>query len=186
MQYKNPWKTLGSRIVYENPWLRLREDQVIRPDGRPGVYSVVEIRPSVGVVVLDHKQHIALVGQWRYAHNKFSWEIPTGGSAAGEESIVESAKRELAEETGIHANNWRALGSIDNSNGATTDVAYLYLATELTLGSSHQEGNEQLITDWIPFENAVSMVLDGEITESCSVAGILKVDKLFSSQAKLE
>ena len=71
MQYKNPWKTLGSRIVYENPWLRLREDQVIRPDGRPGVYSVVEIRPSVGVVVLDHKQHIALVGQWRYAHNKF-------------------------------------------------------------------------------------------------------------------
>jgi 8-oxo-dGTP pyrophosphatase MutT (NUDIX family) len=179
-QYKNPWKTLESRIVYENPWLRLREDQVIRPDGQPGVYSVVEIRPSVGIVVLDVKRRVALVGQWRYAHNKFSWEIPTGGSSSGEESILKSAQRELAEETGIRANDWQTLGSIDNSNGATTDVAHLYLARDLTLGVCNQEGTEELIMNWIPLEKAVSMVMDGDITESCSVAAILKVERLLS------
>lgn len=178
MAYRNPWQTLETRTIYENPWLRLREDKVIRPDGNPGIYSVVELKPSIGVVVLNSQEEIALVGQWRYTHNKFSWEIPTGGSAKGDESVLDAAKRELEEETGIQAKEWISLGSIDNSNGATNDVANLFLATDLTFVESHQEPDEEIITEWISFNRAVDMVMNDEITESCSVAAILKVDKL--------
>jgi len=178
MTYENPWKTLSSRIVYENQWLRLREDKVIRPDGQEGIYSVVEIKPSVGVVAINAKDEAALVGQWRYTHNKYSYEIPTGGSNADEHDILDAAKRELREETGILASDWRPLGSIDNSNGATTDVAHLFLATHLSLTESEQEPGEDITLRWVPFEDAVRMVMKGEITESSSVSAILKVDKL--------
>jgi 8-oxo-dGTP pyrophosphatase MutT (NUDIX family) len=182
LRRKNPWQKLESRIVYENSWLRLREDQVIRPDGNPGIYGVVELKPSVGVVVLNAQDEIALVGQWRYTHNKYSWEIPTGGAAADNEDILDAAKRELEEETGIRAASWTPLGTIDNSNGVTTDVASLFLATSLTFAVSHPEPTEDIITKWFDFSDAVSMVMNGEITESCSVAAILKTDKLRISK----
>lgn len=182
MSYKNPWQTLSSKTVYENPWLRVREDKVIRPDGNPGIYGVVELKPSIGVVVLNDADEIALVGQWRYAHNKFSWEIPTGGSIKDDESILDAAKRELKEETGINAKEWLSLGSIDNSNGATTDVANLFLAKELELLEAQQEPEEDIVTEWVAFDKAIDMVMKGEITESCSVAGILKVDKVRSAR----
>ncbi len=178
MTNKNPWKKLRTRVIYENAWLRLREDSVIRPDGNQGIYSVVELSPSIGVVVINEHDEIALVGQWRYTHNKYSLEIPTGGSLKEGENILKTAKRELEEETGISAKEWGSLGTIDNSNGATTDVAHLFLATNLKNGESKQEPTEEIETKWISFKQAVDMVMKGEITESCSVAAILKVDKL--------
>ncbi|MFH2044323.1 MAG: NUDIX hydrolase [Pseudomonadota bacterium] len=178
MNRKNPWKAISTKTIYENPWLRLREDKVIRPDGKDGIYGVVEIKPSIGVVAINEKDEIAIVGQWRYTLNKYSWEIPTGGSATEDETILDAAKRELEEETGIQAAEWTALGSIDNSNGVTTDVAHLFLAKHLTCATSKQEPNEQIVNKWISSERAVQMVMEGEITESCSVAAILKVDKL--------
>jgi 8-oxo-dGTP pyrophosphatase MutT (NUDIX family) len=181
MNRDNPWKTLSTRIVYANPWLRVREDRVIRPDGEDGIYGVVEMRPSVGIAALNEDDEIALVGQWRYAHDKFSWEIPTGGSSAEDESILDAARRELEEETGLQAGRWTALGSIDNSNGVTTDVAHLFLATRLTLSRPKPDPNERIIMKWIAFQQAVQMVMDGEITESGSVAAILKVERLRRS-----
>ena len=178
MKRDNPWQTLGSRIVYQNPWLRLREDQVIRPDGKKGIYGVVEMRPSVGIVALNAADEVALVGQWRYAHHKFSWEIPTGGSSGEDAAIIEAAKRELEEETGLQAARWTSLGRIDNSNGVTTDVAHLYLARGLTPGPPKQDPQERIVTRWLAFPHAVQMVMDGGITESCSVAAILKVAHL--------
>lgn len=178
MNPENPWHTLGSRIVYENPWLRLREDRVIRPDGKEGIYGVVEMRPSVGVVALNAEEEIALVGQWRYAHHKFSWEIPTGGSSAADRDVGDAARRELEEETGLQAARWIPLGSIDNSNGVTTDVAHLYLASQLTYLGPKQDPEERIVTRWVAFPRAVQMVMDGDITESCSVAAILKIDHL--------
>lgn len=180
MQEKNPWKRIKSTTVYENPWIKLREDVVIRPDGREGIYGVVEIAPSVGVVVLDEVARVLLVGQWRYTHDKFSWEIPTGGSNANE-PIIDAAKRELAEETGIQASNWEPLGSIDNSNGATTDVAHLFMASRLKSSKSTPEPTEDIVAKWFDFREAITMVMKGEITESCSVAALLKVEKLMRS-----
>jgi len=174
---QNPWRTLGSRTIYRNPWLTLREDRVIRPDGAEGIYSVVEMRPSCGIVAINEDNQIALVGQWRYVHNKYSLEIPTGGSEQGE-TPLDAAKRELLEETGLTAKGWTALGTIDNSNGVTTDVAYLFLAGNLTAGPAVPQGDEQVELRWMPFADAVLSVMNGEITESVSVAAILKAKLL--------
>ncbi len=129
---KSPWKTNSSRIVYRNDWIRVREDQVIRPDGGAGIYGVIEIRPSVGVVALNEREEIVLVGQWRYPHNHYSWEIPRGGSHDGETDMLDVAKRELAEEAGVAAGCWEYLGVIDCCNGVVDDVQTLYRATQLS------------------------------------------------------
>jgi 8-oxo-dGTP pyrophosphatase MutT (NUDIX family) len=176
---RNPWKTLASRIAYENPWLRVREDKVIRPDGGEGIYGVVEIRPSVGVVALDSRNRIVLVGQWRYTLNRYTWEIPRGGSAQGETDLLAVAQRELAEETGVAADEWQAIGTVDACNGVTTDVQHLFLATELRTVEAHQDPVEEIEVRREPFERALEMVMSGEITEVCSVAAILKVSRLL-------
>ena len=174
---QNPWRTLGSRTIYRNRWLTLREDTVIRPDGAEGIYSVVEILPSCGIVAINEDNQVALVGQWRYVHNRYSVEIPTGGSEQGE-TPLDAAKRELLEEAGLTAKDWTALGTIDNSNGVTTDVAHLFLARNLTAGESIPQGDEQVELRWMPFADAVLSVMKGEITESVSVAAILKAEFL--------
>jgi 8-oxo-dGTP pyrophosphatase MutT (NUDIX family) len=176
-QGANPWQTVGSRTVYRNPWLSVREDRVVRPDGTEGIYGVVEILPSCGIVAVRDDGQLALVGQWRYVHGKFSVEIPTGGSEAGE-TPLEAARRELAEETGLRAGRWTALGTVDNSNGVTTDVAHLFLARNLESGPAAEHGNEPVELTWMPFADAVRAVMTGEITESVSVAGILKAEIL--------
>ena len=172
----NPWKTLSSHVVYENDWIRVREDAVIRPDGAQGIYSVVEIPASVGVVALNDRDEIALVGQWRYALGRYTWEIPRGGSH-GDSDMLAVARRELAEEAGVEAASWQALGSVDVNNGVTTDVQHLFLATDLKKVSAHQDPFEQIVVEWRAFRRAVEMVMAGEITEVCSVAAILKVEK---------
>jgi 8-oxo-dGTP pyrophosphatase MutT (NUDIX family) len=174
---ENPWRTVGSRTVYRNPWLSVREDRVIRPDGAEGIYGVVEIPLSCGIVAIRDDGQIALVGQWRYVHDKFSLEIPTGGSEPGESPLA-AAQRELAEETGLRAGQWTGLGTVDNSNGVTTDVAHLFLARDLRSGPAAEFGNEPVELRWMPFADAVRSVMTGEITESVSVAGILKAEFL--------
>ncbi len=169
----NPWKTLTSRFVYRNQWLRVREDRVIRPDGNEGLYGVIELPASVAIVALNDRDEVLVVGQWRYTHGKFSWEIPTGGSEPGE-TTLEAAKRELREEGGVVAGEWLPLGSIDNSNGVTTDVSHLFLATQLSETARHEDPTEKLVIKWTPFSQAVSDVMSGAMTESGTVSGILK------------
>ncbi|HET8548360.1 MAG TPA: NUDIX hydrolase [Bryobacteraceae bacterium] len=171
----NPWRTLSSRIAYENAWIRVREDRVIRPDGRQGIYGVVEIRPSIGVVAIDDADRVLLAGQWRYTVNRWSWELPRGGSAGGETDILAVAQRELREETGFEAAKWESIGAVDLNNGVTTDVEHLFLATDLRFVGSAQEGDEAITIRWTPFADAVVMAMNGEITEVCSVAAILKL-----------
>jgi 8-oxo-dGTP pyrophosphatase MutT (NUDIX family) len=172
---KSPWKTTSSRIAYENPWIRVREDEVIRPDGTPGLYGVIEIRPSVGIVALNERDQVVLVGQWRYSVNRHSLEIPRGGSAPDEPDMLDAAKRELAEEAGIKAERWELLGLVDNCNGVANDVQSLFLATELSETAMNLDPEEDIVVQWTPFSEAVNMVMDGRITEVCSVAGILMV-----------
>jgi 8-oxo-dGTP pyrophosphatase MutT (NUDIX family) len=177
---RNPWKTKSSRVAYENAWIRVREDQVIRPDGGPGVYGVVEIRPSVGVVAVNERDEVALVGQWRYSVNRYSWEIPRGGSHPSETDMLSVARRELAEEAGLLAQRWEPLGAVDVCNGVADDVQSLYLASELKPTATRFDPEEEIAVQWHPFEEAVRMAMDGRITEVCSVAAILKVKILRS------
>jgi 8-oxo-dGTP pyrophosphatase MutT (NUDIX family) len=175
---RNPWKMLSSRIVYKNRWLRVREDQVLRPDGGPGIYGVVEIRPSVGVLAINANDEVAIAGQWRYALGRYSYEIVRGGSEEGETDFLAVAKRELREEAGFKAREWEPLGAVDVCNGVTTDVQHLFVARDLTFVGTNQDPFEEIHTDWRPFSEAVRMVLEGEITEVCSVAAILKYQAL--------
>ena len=174
----SPWKTKSSREVYKNPWIRVREDDVIRPDGGPGLYGVIEIRPSIGVVAVDSEDRVVLVGQWRYSVDRYSWEVPRGGSHPGETDMLVVAQRELAEETGVLAQTWQALGPVDVCNGVANDVQSLFLATELSPTNRNLDPEEDIIVDWKPFEEAVQMAIDGRITEVCSVAALLRVQYL--------
>lgn len=171
---RNPWTTLSSRIAYSNAWIRLREDKVLRPDGQPGIYGVVEIRPSVGVLAFNERGEVALVGQWRYPNNRYGWEIVRGGSSEGESDLAAVARRELLEETGYDAADWSPLGTVDVNNGITDDVQHLFVARGLEFRGAHPDPVEEIETRWLPFEEAVRMALDGGITEVCSVAAILR------------
>lgn len=175
---QGPWKALTSRVVYENAWIRVREDRIVRPHQGEGIYGVVEIRPSVGIVALNHRQEVVLVGQWRYPHAKYSWEIPRGGSHSGETDMRLVAARELREEAGIEAAGWESLGQVDVCNGVTTDTQHLFLATELTRCPPRPDPEEDIAIRWIPFSQALEWSLSGQITECCSVAALLKVDLL--------
>lgn len=171
----NPWVTQSSRVAYENGWIRVREDRVLRPDGQPGLYGVVEIRPSVGIVATDESDRIVLVGQWRYAIGRHSIEIPRGGSQPDEDDMLAVAKRELAEEAGLFARQWERLGTVDVCNGVTNDVQSLYWATGLSETEMNPDPEEDILVHWQSLDEAVRMVMDGRITEVCSVAAILKV-----------
>lgn len=170
---RNPWKRLSSRVAYENAWIRVREDEVVRPDGGAGIYGVIEVRPSAGVVALNDREEIVLVGQWRYTVNRYSWEIPRGGSHPGENDLLEVAKRELAEEAGLIAQHWREIGRVDNANGVNSDSQTFYLATGLSETDTNHDPEEEITVAWKPFAEAVEMAMDGRITEVDSVAAIL-------------
>ena len=174
MDPQNPWKTIRSRIAYQNPWLQIREDDVIRPDGEPGIYGVVEIRPSIGVLAFNQKRELALVGQWRYPSERYTWEIVRGGSSEGEADLLEVAKRELQEETGFLAQSWQPFGKLDVCNGVTTDVQHVFIAQDLQFVGTHFDPVEEITTEWQPFEQVFHRVMQGEITEVCSVAAILR------------
>jgi 8-oxo-dGTP pyrophosphatase MutT (NUDIX family) len=177
----NPWKTKSSREVYKNAWIRVREDHVVRPDGGPGIYGVIEIRPSVGIVAIDSRDRIVLVGQWRYSVNRYSWEVPRGGSHPGETDMLAVAQRELAEEAGVVAQHWQRLGAVDVCNGVCDDVQTLFLATDLSPTEMNLDPEEDISVEWKPFDEALNMAMDGRITEVCSVAAILQVAFLRSN-----
>lgn len=171
----NPWKTLGSRLVYDTAWFGVREDRVIRPDGAPGTYSVIDARRwALGIVPLWQDQTVTLVGQYRYPIGEYSWEIPEGGGDLRLEPLV-GAKQELLEETGIEAGLWHYLGRCHTSNSFVNEVAHIYLATDLTQGEPRPGGDEKLRTRRLPLPEVIQMAQDGRITDSISVVGIFRV-----------
>lgn len=171
----NPWTTLDSRSVYENPWIRVREDRVIRPDGLPGIYGVVEFRTrAVGVLPVEDDGSIWMVGQYRYALGRYSWEIPEGGSPP-EETPEETARRELIEETGIVAAHLEPLGGpVHLSNCVSNEAGYLFRATGLTPGPSRPEETERLQVRRFAWDEVWSLFRAGEITDSLTVIALLE------------
>ncbi len=168
----NPWKTLKQEVKYDNAWIQVQEHDVIRPDGNPGIYGVVHFKnKAIGVLPIDDDGYIYLVGQHRYPLDAYSWEIPEGGCPENEDPL-EAAKRELVEETGLQAREWTLLGQAHLSNSVSDEVAYWYLATGLTQGDAQPEGTEELKHRRVPFEQALHMVITGQIADALSIMAI--------------
>lgn len=173
MSSENPWSTVGSRHVYSNPWMSVREDDVIRPDGTLGIYGVVSTRVAAGVVALTADEHVVLIGQYRYPTEQYSWEIIAGGGDASDDPEA-VAHRELREEAGLLAARLTPLGGpIQVSNCISAEIAHLFLATGLTETAPDPDPTEVLAVRTVPFAGAIAMVTAGEITDGLSVMGLL-------------
>jgi 8-oxo-dGTP pyrophosphatase MutT (NUDIX family) len=176
----NPWKITSQKSVYDNPWINLTEYQVINPSGNPGIYGKVHFKNlAIGVFPLDDDLNTYLVGQYRFPLNQYSWEMPEGGGPE-ETDPLESAKRELLEETGLKASRWTELMRLHLSNSVSDELSIIYLARNLTQHEAEPEDTEQLIIKKIPFAHIYQMVCDGQITDAMTVAAVLKVQLLLS------
>jgi 8-oxo-dGTP pyrophosphatase MutT (NUDIX family) len=177
---KNPWTTLSSKDVYENPWIKLEEHQVINPAGGKGIYGKVHFKNiAIGIIPLDEQMNTWLVGQHRYTLNEWTWEIPEGGGPIGK-SILEAAKRELIEETGLKADQWEEILKTHLSNSVSDEVGYIFLAQGLSQGDPDREATEADMKIWkLPLAEALEMVMNGKITDGLSIMGILKVAKML-------
>ena len=187
----NPWRTRSSTVVYENPWIRVREDAVDRPDGTAGIYGVMEVRqPAVFVVPVTDDDEVVLVEVFRYTTGTLSLEVPAGGSD-GQDPLV-AAQRELAEETGLVADRWEALGTMFALNGVCHAPEHVFLArglrdsapagegpagesaTGVGVGVARSQAEEGIAgMRRVPWAQALDLVRDGTITDGETVAALM-------------
>jgi 8-oxo-dGTP pyrophosphatase MutT (NUDIX family) len=178
-EIKNPWKTLSGEVKYDNKWITVTEYQVINPSGGKGIYGKVHFKnKAIGIIPVDKDLNTWLVGQYRYTVDEWSWEIPEGGGPAGEPP-VESAKRELQEETGLTAKKWKQIIRLHTSNSVTDEEGFVFMAEDLEQGEASLEETEADLKVWkLPVKEALKMVIEGKITDSMSVMGLLMVARL--------
>jgi len=170
---ENKWELHSTKIVYDNPWITVEHDEVTTPSGTAGIYGSVKFKnKAIGIIPIDKDLNTWLVGQYRYPLKEYSWEIPMGGGPV-DQDIIESAKLELKEETGLTANKWTRLMRIHTSNSVTNEEGFIFLAEELELGETEFDETEDLQIKKLAFGDVLDMVIDGRITDSISVAGIL-------------
>lgn len=181
---QNPWKILGSKEKYDNNWINVTEFDVINPNGGKGIYGKVHFKNiALGIVALDDEMNIYLVGQYRFPLDEYSWEIPEGGCILANDPL-ETAKKELVEETGLKAKQWTFLLKMHLSNSVSDEYSLIYLARELEQHTAMPEETEQLEVRKVPFEEAFQMIDREEITDSVTVAALQKI-KLMQLQRKL-
>jgi 8-oxo-dGTP pyrophosphatase MutT (NUDIX family) len=181
------WTTLSSQQKYDNAWINVTEFQVINPGGKPGIYGKVHFKnKAIGIIPVDKEMNTWLVGQHRYTLNEWSWEIPEGGGPLAT-PVLESAKRELKEETGLAANKWTQLLRTHLSNSVCDEEGFLFLAEDLTEGRAELEATEADMKVWkLPLQEAVQMVLNGKITDSLSMMGLLMVERVLEKRRQVE
>jgi 8-oxo-dGTP pyrophosphatase MutT (NUDIX family) len=172
---RGPWTISAVRTAYDNPWISVDHHDVVRPDGKPGVYGTVRFKNlAIAILPLDDDGNTWLVGQHRFPLDQYSWEIPEGGGAKGV-APLQSARRELKEETGIVAREWTEVLRMHLSNSVTDEESISFLARGLSFEAAAPEGDEELTVKKVSFEEVYRMVLRGEITDALAVATILRV-----------
>jgi ADP-ribose pyrophosphatase len=177
---RTPWQTRSTRPVYENRWIKVREDIALLPDGRTTIYGVVDAGECVGILPFTGPDIVLLVGQYRYVTRGFYWEIPTGAQHAGE-SLEQAAQRELAEEAGREAGQLVRLCDFHTSKSIMRETAHLFLARDLRPVSRQPDATEFIERREFPFAEVLRMVERSEIKDSMSVIAVLHAARLVGS-----
>jgi ADP-ribose diphosphatase len=167
-----PWRTLQSRVAYQNPWIRVDEDQVELPDGRTTLYGVVRCGSCVGILPFLDAETVVLIRQYRYVARDIYWEMPTGGVRPGE-PLEAAAQRELGEEIGYTAGRLVPLVSYHTSKSVVEETAHLFWAEGLQPAPVPPEETECIEVRPVPFATALSMVEAGTIKDSMTVIAVL-------------
>jgi ADP-ribose pyrophosphatase len=175
---KKNWIKVKTEVAYENPWIKVEHHDVINPSGGQGIYGQVNFKNiATGIIPLDKDGFTWLIGQHRFPLDEYSWEIPEGGCPFTEDVLV-AAKRELQEEAGILAKNWTMISKIHTSNSVCNEVGFIFLAEDLEFTEAEPEETEDLQVKKVHIKDAIKMVMENKITDSISVAGLLKVGVL--------
>lgn len=177
----NPYTTRSHELLHARKYVKFFRDQVTM-GGLDKDYSYMQVDDSVGIVALNDKEEIALVGQWRYPIKEYRWEIPAGMSEAGE-TPLQNAERELKEEAGVEAKSWTELGSYQMDGSKMDQRNHLFLAEDLILGENAPMEDEQLEVLWLPLKEAVQLVEAGELRDALTVIGILRVQAHLQKKA---
>ena len=175
----NPWRTKSTLVKYEDPWIQVEVNNVVEPNGKDGIYSVVRMKGGIGVVATDDTDRICLVGQFRYAPGVYSWEIPKGAFATfgGLESPMEKVCCELVEETGFRARHWIELGIVHTLLGSSDDKVVLFHASQLDAGQASPEPTELICTKIVGLDEFLRMQEKAEITDATSIAAVFMAIK---------
>lgn len=174
---ENPWSLISDKAVYENNWIKVNHHEVVDPSGNPGIYGKVHFKNiAVGILPIDENGNTWIVGQYRYPLDRYSWEIPEGGCPIDTDPL-QSAQRELQEETGIIANQWELLLESDISNSVTDEVAFIYVAKELSFTTPSLESTEDITAKKIPFAELLEMVINGKIRDSITIMAVLSYNQ---------
>jgi len=181
MKTNGPWQIKSSELKYKNSWISVREDQVIRPDGKDGIYSVINMLAGVSVLPLDDNGFVYLTNEFHYAVENYGIEVVSGGVDANENTL-DAAKRELKEELGIEAKEWIDLGKIDPFTSVVNSSAQMYLATGINFSTANPEDTEIIELVKIKIDEAVQMVMDSKITHGQSCVLILKTSEYLRKQ----
>ncbi len=183
MRSDNPWKVVTSKVVYQNPWMQVREDTVVTPTGDNGIYGVMESNDSVMITVLNDQNQLYLVRTFSYPSGSWNWELPGGGG--DKQDPVEASKRELEEETGILANTWDRLGQTRVCNGFMTECMTTYLARDLSFNGDKEVSNEQIeAATFFTMNKIDEMIENGDINDGQSITGIYLVQKWLARKGK--
>lgn len=173
---KKPYTKHASKIVYQTPWIKIREDNVTLPNGQPGTYSYLESKDSVMIATLDEHNRIYLVKAFRYPSKTWGWELP-GGGGDGEE-IINASKRELLEETGITAENWKIIGQAYVCNGLMTERMAVAVARDLSIGQLAASDEEVFDGSGFFAPNEIDhMIETGEVNDCQTLAALHLVEK---------
>lgn len=179
MKPHGPWRIKTSEVAYRDPFIKVRLDQVIRPDGKDGQHVVVNIKAGVCAIPMDDTQNVFLTNEFHYGIGRYSLEGISGGIEAGEDAL-ESARRELQEEAGLAAAQWEFLTAVDPLTTIVVSPVRIYLATELSQAPRNPEGTEQIEIIKIPFAEAIEVVMAGEISHAPTCVAMLMIASKMS------
>lgn len=183
MNNNSPFDVTDTDIVYENPWIKLREDKILRKNGNRGIYSYLEVGKSVAIVAVNDEDEICIIESYRHPFKKWFWELPGGGSE--DENILACSKRELIEETGITAQDWKILGEARVCNGLSTEWRVNVLAKKITYSNYTQSEDETRARKFVSLSKLDEMIQKGEFVDNQSITALYMYKLWLEKQKSL-